>query len=89
MLRIVRVVAECLNVADDLSFHGQDPFEGRRRIHATVIIDGQDALAQIERGRRVTPQPKGIAGDGYCAYEALQAAAVILSVGRKAEGTVG
>jgi hypothetical protein len=47
-LWIVAVVAKDLDVADDVSFGSQSPFEGRAGSEAVVVIDGQDTFAQIE-----------------------------------------
>jgi hypothetical protein len=42
-------VAKCLDVADRLSLNSQQALEGRTRIHAAVVIDGENALPQMER----------------------------------------
>lgn len=47
-VRIAGIVSKRLNVADRRFFHGQDSFKWRTRAHSAVMIDGQDALPEME-----------------------------------------
>src|SRR5499425_457963 len=51
LLRIVPVITKGLDVARDISFNDENPFERRARSQAAVMIDGKDALAQIQNAR--------------------------------------
>src|SRR5262249_31676426 len=42
LLRIVPVITKGLDVARDVSFNYENPFEGRTRSQAAVMIDGKD-----------------------------------------------
>ncbi len=88
LLRIVPVIAKCLDVTDDLSLNSEDPFERRARTHSAVMIDCKYALSQVEGHLGVKPRAEIVAGDGNCTRESFQASSVFLSLCREAKGAV-
>lgn len=47
--RVIWVVAESLDVADDVSFGGKDAFERGARSHCGILIDRANPFAQSHR----------------------------------------
>ena len=88
LLRVVCVVAKCLDITGDGSFNGQHPFEGSTRAASTVVIDCQHALPQIERSPGAMPRAKTVVSDGHGAHKSLQAISVFLTACRKAKPMV-
>src|SRR6516164_3167840 len=79
LLRIVPVITKGLDVARDVSFNHENPFERRARSQAAVMIDGKDALAQMEGPWRVKARAEVVARDGQRAGKAFKARPVFLS----------
>src|SRR5215469_52605 len=79
LLRIVPVITKGLDVARDVSFNDENPFERRARSHSAVMIDGKDALAQIEGPWRVQARAEVVARDGQRPGKAFKARPVFLS----------
>src|SRR6266853_2621138 len=73
LLRIVPVIAKCLDVTDDLSLNSEDSFERRTRAHSAVMIDRKYALSQVERHLGVKRRAEIVSGDGNCTRESFQA----------------
>src|ERR1700722_4305107 len=53
LVRGIRVVAECLDIANRASLNVHQLFEGGTRIHAAIVIDGDDAFPEIHGQLRV------------------------------------
>ena len=51
---MVGLEAECLDVADGFPLHREETLEGRTRVEAAIVIDGENALAQLESRLRMS-----------------------------------
>jgi len=71
--RTIWVVAESLDVADDVPFGGKDAFERGARRHCGVVIDRSNPLAQGHRRPRVESRTQVVTGNGHRAGKFLHA----------------
>src|SRR5262249_45697071 len=62
--RTVTVVPEGLDIGGESLLHGENPVERCARVHPVVLIDGQHALPESPRRRRMIVRSKVIGGDG-------------------------
>ena len=85
----IRNVAESLDVAYDAILNGEGALERRARSDAGVVIDGVDALANVERSLRVKERTELVTSDGDSPGKVLHAALIFLAVGREAERAIG
>src|SRR6202046_562102 len=89
LVRRVGIVAKGLDIADRTSLNGCQLFEGRARIHAAVVIDGENAFPEIDGYLRVRARAEMVVGDGKGAGKSRLACAIFFAIWREAKGAVG
>src|SRR5579863_6032635 len=83
--RTIGVVAESLDVADDVSFGGKDAFERGARRHCGVVIDRSNPLAQSYRRPGRESWTQMVTGNSHRAGKSLHARALVFAVLRQAK----